>query len=162
MTAEFAAKRATSADRDMLSALLASMRTAHERADFAEEAGLDVELHNAIGECAHNIVLLHTLRACYRLLSDGVFYNRSLIYGLPGAREKLLDQHCAIAEAVIAGDAQAARRNAQAHIDFVASAMGEAERTGDWERIAGMRLKQRALTPRAARRNENPEKEAAE
>ena len=48
--------------------------------DFAEEAAIDVEFHNAIGECAHNIMLLHTLRSCYRLLSDGVFQNRLLMF----------------------------------------------------------------------------------
>ena len=36
------------------------------------EAAIDVEFHQAIGECAHNIMLMHTLRSCYRLLSDGV------------------------------------------------------------------------------------------
>jgi GntR family transcriptional repressor for pyruvate dehydrogenase complex len=119
------------------------MRAAHERVDFDEEAQLDVELHNAVGECAHNIVLLHTLRACYRLLADGVFYNRALIYGLPGAREKLLVQHAAIAEAVIAGDEEKARTVAREHIDFVAAAVDEAERTGDWARNAELRLRRR-------------------
>lgn len=161
VTAQFAARRATEADRLMLEGLVMQMRTAHARADFAEEAELDVELHNAIGECAHNIVLLHTLRACYRLLSDGVFYNRSLIYGLPGARDTLLAQHSAIAEAVIAGDAAAARKAAESHIDFVAEAMKQAERSGDWERIARMRLTQRAR-PAPAQSTTTDNAEAAE
>lgn len=155
MTAEFAARRATQADRDMLGGLIAAMQDAHRRDDFTEEAALDVELHDAIGECAHNIVLLHTLRGCYRLLSDGVFYNRSLIYGLPGARDRLLEQHVAIAQAVIDGDAGAARRNAEVHIDFVATAMDEAERAGDWQRIAGLRQKQRGKAPKQTRRSED-------
>lgn len=143
LTAAMAARRAREADRAMLSSLVDRMRDAHERVDFDEEAELDVELHNSIGECAHNIVLLHTLRACYRLLADGVFYNRTLIYGLPGAREKLLAQHAAIAEAVIAGDEEKARAVAHEHIDFLMTAIDEAERTGDWSRVADLRLRRR-------------------
>jgi GntR family transcriptional repressor for pyruvate dehydrogenase complex len=140
MTAELAARRATAADRAMLLALIDAMRKAHAEDDFEREAALDVDLHNAIGECAHNIILLHTLRSCYRLLSDGVFYNRALVYRLAGARDQLLAQHVEIAEAVLAADPERARHAAAAHIDFVAAAMDDVERTGDWERIARMRL----------------------
>lgn len=144
VTAELAARRATAADRDLLTRTIEAMRAAHKRGDFAEEAAYDVEFHSAVGECAHNIVLLHTLRACYRLLSEGVFYNRSLIYGIPCVREQLLAQHVAIYEAVTNGDAGAARQAAEAHIDFVAATVQEAERSSDWERISRLRLQQRS------------------
>ena len=111
-----------------------------------EEAAIDVEFHNAIGECAHNIILLHTLRSCYRLLSDGVFYNRSMIYNFPGARDKLLEQHLAIYDAVMAGDPAAARAAAQAHMTYVENSMRDAERTVDWQRISRLRLRQRSET----------------
>lgn len=143
MTAAFAARRATEADRKFLAGTMAAMRRAHGKDDFEEEAALDVEFHSAVGECAHNIILLHTLRSCYRLLSEGVFYNRAMIYGFPGAREKLLAQHLAIYDGIMAGDAEAARRAAEAHIDFVASAMVDAERSGEWERVSRLRLEQR-------------------
>ena len=89
IAAEFAARRATDDDRALLAEIMLRMQeAAHARGDFEEEAAIDVEFHNAIGECAHNIVLLHTLRSCYRLLSDGVFQNRLLMFALPGARER--------------------------------------------------------------------------
>lgn len=143
VAAEFAALRATDADKALLARMLAAMKVAHQKDDFAEEAAIDVEFHNAIGECAHNIILLHTLRSCYRLLTEGVFYNRAMIYNFTGARQKLLAQHVAIGEAVIAGDAVAAREAVQAHIDYVISAMSDAQRTGEWEQISQMRLHQR-------------------
>ena len=143
IAAEFAALRATQADKALLTRMIAAMKAAHQKDDFAEEAAIDVEFHNAIGECAHNIILLHTLRSCYRLLSEGVFYNRAMIYNFTGAREKLLTQHVAIGEAVIAGDPAAARAAAQAHIDYVVTAMSDAQRTGEWERVSQMRLHQR-------------------
>ncbi|KJS20347.1 MAG: GntR family transcriptional regulator [Hoeflea sp. BRH_c9] len=144
ITAEFAARRATEADKALLTRIVTKMKTAHQKDDFEEEAEIDVEFHSAIGECAHNIILLHTLRSCYRLLAEGVFYNRAMVYNLPGARDQLLAQHLAIYRAVMAGDPEEGRQAAQAHIDFVARAMTDAERSGDWERVSKLRLQQRA------------------
>ncbi len=144
VAAEYAARRATGDDLALLDQIVRRMEDAHEEKDFGREAAVDVEFHSAVGDCAHNIVLLHTLRSCYRLLTDGVFHNRLLIYNLPGAREQLLAQHRAIHNAVAAGDPQRARKAAMDHIDFVSRAMIEAERTGDWQRVARLRLSQRS------------------
>jgi len=143
VAAELAARRATEADRALLTGIVARMKAAHASADFEAEAQADVDLHNAVGECAHNIVLLHTLRSCYRLLADDVFYNRSLIYVLPGVRDRLLEQHCAIRDAICAADPEAARKAARAHIDFVEQAAAEADRASEWQRVSRLRLQQR-------------------
>lgn len=139
MAAEMAASRATADDRAMLSRVMQRMEAAHAKDDFTEEAEIDVEFHNLIGECAHNIILLHTLRACYRLLSEGVFLNRALIYELPGARDKLLDQHRAIFDAIMSADPEAARSAAEAHIRFVENVHADAERVGGWKRVSDLR-----------------------
>lgn len=145
IAAEFAARRATADDRALLADIIRRMEDAHARDDFAAEVAIDVEFHNAVGECAHNIVLLHTLRSCYRLLEDGVFLSRTLIYRTQGTQEELLGQHRAIYDAIVAGDAEAARKAARAHIDFVEQAMNDAERSGEWQRISQLRLRQRSL-----------------
>ncbi len=59
IAAEFAALRATPADKALLKEIILAMETAHGAGDFDTEARLDVDFHNAIGEAAHNIVLLH-------------------------------------------------------------------------------------------------------
>jgi GntR family transcriptional repressor for pyruvate dehydrogenase complex len=159
IAAEYAARRATDDDRALLQAIMGRMEAAHEHADFEGEAAVDVEFHSAVGECAHNIILLHTLRSCYRLLSDGVFYNRMTIFSLPGARDRLRDQHRAIYDAIVRGDPSRARASAREHIDFVERAMAEAERTGEWQRVSRLRLKQRAeadRTPAARIQAETP------
>lgn len=143
VAAELAAQRATGADRALLAGIIARMQAAHDAADFSAEADADLAFHNAVGECAHNIVLLHTLRACYRLLADDVFTNRSLIFMLPGAREQLLAQHRSISDAICAADPEAARTAARAHIDFVEQATAEAERASEWQRVSRLRLQQR-------------------
>lgn len=144
LAAEYAAQRATPEDKALIADIMVRMDAAHAMDNFEEEAEIDVELHNAIGEAAHNMILLHTLRSCYRLLSDGVFYNRAVVYGLPGARERLVEQHRAIADAVIAGDPAGARKAAEDHLRFVEDAMRVAERTDDWRRVSRMRMRQRS------------------
>ena len=144
IAADYAARRATPDDIALLDAIMARMDETHRGGDFEDEADVDVEFHHAVGECAHNVILLHTLRSCYRLLSDGVFRHRLLAFTLPGVRDELLGQHRAIYEAVKAGDPAAARKAAMDHMTYVERTMAEAERTGDWQRVARQRLHQRA------------------
>lgn len=152
LTAELAAQRATDTDKALLSRIIEDMRHAHGTQEPEDELAADVEFHNAVGEAAHNIILLHTMRACYRLLSEGIFFNRKAVFSLPNAREQLLDQHVAIHDAILAGDPQAAKAAAQAHIDFVMRAADESARAGEWGRVAKLRLIRRdgGRTGRAA------------
>lgn len=154
VAAGFAAERATTEDRAMLLALMARMEEAHRNDVFEVDAALDVEFHIAVGECAHNIILIHTLRACYRLLSEGVFSMRGLVYARPGARQALFDQHHAIYEAVMRGDPVGARRAAVAHIDFIAQAAAQAADHEDRARVARLRLAQRGVKPEQKISNE--------
>lgn len=143
IAAEYAARRATADDLALLERIVERMKAAQPAGDLEAEAAVDVEFHQAIGECAHNIMLLHTLRSCYRLLSEGVLQSRMLVFNMPDASQTLLDQHLAIYEAVRARNPAAARRAAMDHITYVEQAMLEAERTGDWQRVARLRLRQR-------------------
>jgi GntR family transcriptional repressor for pyruvate dehydrogenase complex len=143
LTAELAAQRATDTDKALLSRIIEDMRHAHGTQEPDDELAADVEFHNAVGEAAHNIILLHTMRACYRLLSEGIFFNRKAVFSLPNAREQLLEQHVAIHDAILAGDPAGAKAAAQAHIDFVMRAADESARTKEWGRVAKLRLIQR-------------------
>lgn len=145
MTTDLAARRATEADRALLSRIVEDMRTARAAGNFDEEMAADLELHNAIGEAAHNIVLLHTVRACYRLLSEGIFAHRRLIYSVAGAEDRLLEQHVAIVEAILARDPERARKAAEDHIDFVIETSAEAARNDARNRVAQLRLVQRRV-----------------
>jgi GntR family transcriptional repressor for pyruvate dehydrogenase complex len=154
VAARFAAMRATKADRELLTAAMERMEAAHEAADFEAEARADVEFHSLIGEMAHNLVLLHTLRSCYKLLSEGIFQNRSRLYQTPDGHSQLLAQHRAIHAAILAGDPAAAEAAARAHISHIIEATLELERRADRERLAGLRLARHEETgPRARARN---------
>ncbi|MCC2113043.1 MAG: FadR family transcriptional regulator [Hyphomicrobiales bacterium] len=162
--AAYAAIRATEADRTILTRTFEAMLAAHENEDFHEEAAIDVEFHNVIGECTHNLVFIHTLRSCYRLLTSGVFYNRSRIYGFPGARDKLLNQHRAIYDAIMARDSDRARKAAVAHMSYVEACMREIDQLGSWEEVAELRLKKHeaATAERARRRTRRAPKRAGD
>ncbi|MCW2308118.1 FadR/GntR family transcriptional regulator [Rhodobium gokarnense] len=164
VAAGLAAERATDADREILTRLFRSMEAAHGRGDFDEEAAIDVELHAAIGESSHNIMLLHVLRACYRLLADGIFYSRNKLYAYADAPESLLQQHRAIYEAIMAGDRAGAEEAARRHMDFVITTIDEIDRAGMWQTVASMRLQQldqrpggRGTRRRTARATKGPD-----
>jgi GntR family transcriptional repressor for pyruvate dehydrogenase complex len=140
--ARSAARRATEADRQILRQCLEDMKRAHESADPAVEAEADVALHVAIYEAAHNVVVLHVMRALADLLRQGVFFNRESLYRRPGVREALLEQHLRIGAAVLAGDPVAAEAAAAGHIAFVRTTHDE---------IRGDELRQAASLRRIAR-----------
>lgn len=137
--AALAATRAAPSDLSRLEEIIRQMQEAHEAEDLPAEARLDVAFHHAVGEAAHNVVMLHTLRSCYRLLENGVFYNRGRLYHHPSARVELLAQHKAIAGAIRAGDADAARRASEDHIDYVRGTLAETSDLDRREQLAGLR-----------------------
>lgn len=134
-----AAKRATSADRQRLTMIAHRLKSSYEDCDYQAEIDGDIDLHNAVGEAAHNIILMHTLRACYKLLAEGIFYHKRMILALPGSRENILNQHLAIVDAIVAGDAEAARTASEIHIDYVAASVDEARRASERELVANLR-----------------------
>lgn len=123
--AALAASRATDLDREAIRGIVERMRDAHGDADPTAEAGCDADLHLALYEAAHNVVMLHIMRAMSDMLRSDVFYNRMELYARAGVRERLLEQHLAIADSVLAGDDAAARTAAAAHIAFTAGTLRE-------------------------------------
>ncbi len=123
--ARLAAARATDVERDAISRCLVKLREAHDSDNLAAEAETDAELHMLIYEAAHNLVLLHIMRALYEMLRSDAFYNRRKLYAKSGSRDVLLDQHFAIAEAILARKPEAAAAAATAHIKGIAQALKE-------------------------------------
>lgn len=137
--ASLAAVRSTGDDRLLLQDVFQRMEKADLRRNVEEEARLDLEFHMTIADCAHNIILIHSLRSCYQLLLDNVLLNRARIYEFPGAREKMLAQHRAILEAILRGDETAARSAANDHMAYVESTLENVERTNLWRENAALR-----------------------
>ena len=131
--AKLAARRATDLDRRTIRGIVKRMRAVHSLEDPFKEAEADVDLHLAVYEAAHNVVLLHVMRVFAELLRDGIFYNRDQLYRRPGTRAILLDQHLALGNAVVSGDGDGAARLADEHIRFTFDTVEEIRR--DKERL---------------------------
>jgi GntR family transcriptional regulator, transcriptional repressor for pyruvate dehydrogenase complex len=126
--ARFAALRATDVDRQAIRQCIERMTKAHALEDPTQEGDADVELHLLIYEAAHNVVLLHLMRALANLLRNNIFYNRSQLYQREGVRVHLLEQHLALSKAVIAGEAKDAEAAAAEHIRFTFEMVEEIRR----------------------------------
>jgi GntR family transcriptional repressor for pyruvate dehydrogenase complex len=74
------------------------------------------------------MVLLHVMRALSELLRNNIFFNREHLYRRAGVREKLLAQHSAIGDAVLAGKPDRAETAAADHIRFVFGTVEEIQR----------------------------------
>ncbi|WP_449045830.1 FCD domain-containing protein [Paracoccus versutus] len=123
--AGLAASRATEIELARIRDCLGRIDHAHARADTGEEAEADAELHLLIYEASHNLTLLQIMQALAGVLRSDVIQNRSRLFAVPAIRELLRQQHRAIAEAILARDAEAARQAASEHIGYLRQASRE-------------------------------------
>lgn len=122
-TAWHAALRATEADKERLQycfdATLAFLE--HDDPELAAQA--DVRFHLAIAEASHNLVLLQTMRGFFELMQSSVIHSRRQMVIQPTLFAQLTDQHRALLQAILAGDAEGARQAAMTHLAFVHSTL---------------------------------------
>ena len=90
-----------------------------------DEANADAAFHLAVYEASHNIMMLHVMGSLSDVLHQDVTYNRAKLYQRKGVRGLLLDQHRIIHDAMMSGDAEAARAAAEAHVTFTRAALRE-------------------------------------
>jgi GntR family L-lactate dehydrogenase operon transcriptional regulator len=109
-----AAQRATAEDHARIVARFEAMQAAHGQGDHAAEARADADFH-----LSHNLVLLQVMRGLFDLLQSSIWESREKLYLSPRTFEPLSQQHRALMDAIVAGDAPRARDAAQAHLHFV-------------------------------------------
>jgi len=136
--AGLAAERATDADKEILTVILAEMDRSRLAKDFEAEHLADVQFHSAIVAASNNSTLIHMMASIYELTKRGVFSNRKFLRTIDGAGRKIYMQHCDIANFIFDGDAEGAATAARFHLDFIALSF----RTGH-ERDARERLGQK-------------------
>lgn len=123
--AALAAERASQVDIDRIRQCAERIERAHAANDPAEEAEADVEMHMAIYEASHNLVLLQIMRALSGNLRTDVLLNRQRLFSLPYVRDLLREQHLSIARAIIEKRPDAARSAAHAHLSYLRRAARE-------------------------------------
>jgi GntR family transcriptional repressor for pyruvate dehydrogenase complex len=125
MAASLAAERASDLDRKTLRACVDRIAAAHAQTDPRAEAEADVDLHLAVYEASHNVVLLQIMRALSAMLRQGVFLNRDKLYAIADVRSVLRDQHIAIAQGILDRNPQAAGDAAANHMVYTRRVLGE-------------------------------------
>jgi GntR family transcriptional regulator, transcriptional repressor for pyruvate dehydrogenase complex len=138
LAAERAARLGSASDLKVIQAIFDKMVAAPANSD--EEARLDAQFHMAIIEAGHNVVMLHMMRSMFDLLSQGVFYNRKIMFDQRTTRAAILDQHRAINDALQARDPEAARNSVQTHLSFVQNCLADQQAAERNEAIARLRL----------------------
>ncbi|CUB03722.1 GntR family transcriptional regulator [Marinomonas fungiae] len=119
LSAYYAALRATEADKAMLTKRYDALVEANLKEDASQESKLDTEFHMAIAECAHNVVLLHTLRGLCSTLEKSISANLTNLFDKPDARQHIMAHHKTLYEAIMAGKADEARAAVHTHLVFV-------------------------------------------
>lgn len=114
--AAFAAKRASEVDRQAISRCFDAMVEAHESQNVDAIAKSDAEFHFAIYEASHNLMMLHFMRSLESILRSNVYLNRKNLYEHRQQKDSQLSEHQAIHDAIISGDAEAARAAALNHM----------------------------------------------
>ena len=122
-----AAMRATAQDKARIAAQSEAITRAHEAGDPHEDARADAALHLLIAEASHNLVLLHMMRGLFELLAASISHSLEKLYTRPQTFRMLARQHRALAEAIIAGQPEQARRAALLHLDFVSATLHRIE-----------------------------------
>jgi GntR family transcriptional regulator, transcriptional repressor for pyruvate dehydrogenase complex len=140
LAAERAARLGSDTDLAVVATIFEKMEAAHSKRDPSDEAALDAQFHMAIIEASHNVVMLHMMRSMFDLLRQGVFYNRQMLFKARTTRDVLLNQHRAINAALQSRDPAAARAAVEAHLGFVAEALGDQLKADRFEEIARQRL----------------------
>jgi len=141
LAAERAARLGSDTDLKLIDTVFHRMADAPDEGPEAD-ARRDVEFHMSIIEASHNVVMLHMMRSMFDLLSDGVVYNRQVLFKQSTRREELLEQHRQINSAIQARNPDAARSAMTAHLTFVEAALFEDQKARRNEDIATLRLEQ--------------------
>jgi len=128
--AALAATRITGPERTALQDCLAALEAAHARAEPVLEAAEDLRLHQLVHEASHNLVLLHVLRVFSGLLRRGILLSHEQYWQRDALRGAILEQHQAIGDTILRGDAVAAREAMRAHISFTEAAFHELQQEG--------------------------------
>ncbi|MFT0533855.1 transcriptional regulator LldR [Castellaniella hirudinis] len=118
-TAWHAALRATDRDRARIRACFDDLLRQQGRDDAGLLAQADARFHLAIAEASHNAVLLQMMHGLFQLLHANVSESRQRLYTVQHTQEQLAGQHEAVLQAILRGDAPAARAAVWQHLEFV-------------------------------------------
>lgn len=117
--AGLAAERATADELKLIGSYLDEME--NSGADSRKFLQADIGFHIAIGQAAHNAILLNALLLIRNLMQRWI----GGALAVPGVQDKALDQHKHILLAIVKQDPAKARSAMQAHLEEMSGHLGE-------------------------------------
>jgi DNA-binding GntR family transcriptional regulator len=115
LAATLAAEQATPPDLARLRWISEQIREAASTSDYSRMAELNIELHEALCDAAHNGMLLHFMRQIHDWVRR--FGESDTTFARPGRAAVATDEHDGIIEAIAAGDAERAGILARVHMN---------------------------------------------
>jgi DNA-binding GntR family transcriptional regulator len=115
LAATLAAEHATPPDRARLRWINQQIGDAANASDFATMADLNIQLHEAICEAAHNGMLLHFMRQIHDWVRR--FGEADTTFSRPGRAHEAVAEHETMFDAIDAGDGELAGRLAREHMN---------------------------------------------
>ena len=140
MAAWYAAERATDDDKAMIRQCLEQLEQAHSANDASAQALADAAFHQAIADASHNVLVQHTLRAMFTLLSASIRESVFQLASQTQVEAELLQQHRLLADAILQGDAEGALAQVQHHLTYVERCLDEWRRSQQRQQRAQRRF----------------------
>jgi GntR family L-lactate dehydrogenase operon transcriptional regulator len=138
-----AALRADDLDRERLTTALVAVCAGSTDPDT--QSRTDAAFHMAIAEASHNLVLRQVISGLFDLMRLSIAESLGKLHLLPDTAEKLNDQHRSIADAILTGRADDARKAATDHLCFVENRLSRIEEETARARRAGALRRKTAL-----------------
>lgn len=123
-----AAQKASDAKKQVIQERFDTWKATHNALGSPEvEAAADLAFHLSIAEATQNYILPHAMKSSHKMIEQSVTFNLKTLSTAPERRQKIVDQHTAMLEAILRGDPDGARSAVREHLDFVRSEIEKAD-----------------------------------
>ncbi|WP_029684642.1 pyruvate dehydrogenase complex transcriptional repressor PdhR [Tatumella saanichensis] len=143
IAAYYAALRGTEEDLQRIREHHLRIQQAQSSGNLDEEADAVIKYQITVTEAAHNMVLLHLVRAMGPLLEQNVRQNFEILYLRRDMLEQVSAHRARIFEAIIAREPEKAREQSHSHLAFIEEILLERSREQSRRARSLRRLQQR-------------------
>lgn len=143
IAAYYAALRGTDEDRKRIEAHHMVIQQAQKSGDLDAEACAVIDYQITVTEAAHNIVLLHLLRAMEPVLAQNVKQNFESLYARPKILQQVSEHRAHVFAAIMAREPERAREASHSHLAFLEEFILERNREQTRRQRSLRRLHQR-------------------
>ena len=128
ISAFYAAMRGNEADFDAIRAAQQAIVNAQEQGDLPAEAKAAAEFYLAVAAAAHNVVLLHLLRAIKPMLESSILRNIKILNRRPGMVERIRVHRANLIKSILSREPEQARDACHEHLAFIEETLFDIER----------------------------------